>query len=373
MGLIIVLSVFNGFSDLVVTLYNSFDPDIKITAVKGKSFDPVDLKKENLRTIQGIEAVTYTLEENGLVKHNDRQFIATIKGVDTEFTNVNPVSDYMVDGDFTLSDDQGQYAILGSIVAYSLGIYLEDPLAQVNLYVPKKGSRINTLDPTSAFNQKLVRPSGVFAIQQDFDSKYLIIPLSLAREVIGTENNISAIEVKVSDDADINEVRESILALTGPSFDVKTRLMQHDLLYRILKSEKWAVFFILTFILIIAIFNIIGSMTMLIIEKKKDISLLKALGATRSMVRKIFLIEGTLVVMTGAILGVTLGFVVCYLQQEFEFVRLDNAESFIIEAYPVAMNPVDFISVIGTVFLIGIAASFYTSKVLVDKNQVKLA
>jgi lipoprotein-releasing system permease protein len=201
----------------------------------------------------------------------------------------------------------------------------------------------------------------------------MIIPLSLAREIIGTGKNISAIEVKVTDNADIDEVRESILDVTGSGFNVKTRLMQHDLLYRILKSEKWAVFFILTFILIIAIFNIIGSMTMLIIEKKKDISLLKALGATRSMVRKIFLIEGTLIVMAGALLGVILGFVVCYLQQKFEFVRLDNAESFIIEAYPVAMNPLDFISVIGTVFLIGLSASFYTSKVLVDKDKVKLA
>ncbi|HMT28763.1 MAG TPA: ABC transporter permease [Bacteroidia bacterium] len=362
MGLIIVLSVFNGFSNLVVSLYNSFDPDIKITALTGKTFEPAEINSAKLKLIEGVSNLAWTIEENALIKFSDRQFIATIKGVDENFFKIAKMNDKLIDGSLALTEKQTDYALVGGTIAYSLSLSLTDPYNVLTIYVPKKGKPVSILNPEEAFNIRPIRPGGVFAIQQDFDSKYVLVPLRFAREIIGYETRVSSLEIGLSDGADEEKIRDEIQSELGKNFEVRTRLQQHDFLYRILKTEKWAVYFILSFILIIAIFNIIGSLTMLIIEKKKDISILTALGAEKSLVRKIFLYEGMMVTMSGALTGLFLGSIICLLQQKFGIIKLENGESFLIDAYPVDLQLLDFVYVLLIVFVIGWIASLFTSK-----------
>lgn len=373
MGLVIVLSVFNGFGDLVVSLYNSFDPDIKVEPVRGKSFDPALIPLEALREIDGVAELSMVLQENALVKYGDKQFIATIKGVDQEYSEVTGVRDHIIEGEYALHNEEGSRAVVGSMVAYSLGMFVQDPLSVLSIYVPKRGAGYSPLDPFSAFNHELIRPSGIFAIQQDFDSKYIIVPMEFARTIIGQQQNVSAIEIAVRDGSNEEQVRKEVSTLIGNDYLVRSKLMQHDFLYQILKSEKWAVFLILSLILVISIFNIIGSLTMLILEKSKDVSVLKAMGATQSFVQQIFWVEGTMIVMAGGLTGMLAGFIICYIQDAYGVVRLDNAESFIIQSYPVAMQAQDFLSVLFTILSIGFVASYFASRTLAGKKEVKLA
>ena len=371
-GLVIVLSVFNGFSDLVVSLYNAFDPDVKVQPVEGKTFDASADDIRKITAIEGVAGVSLTLEEDALITHGDRQFIATIKGVDSNFEDVNRIGEYIIDGEYMPDDAQQDHAVVGSMVAWSLGIALDDPMGMLNIYVPRKDVAFNTLDPSSAFNNMVIKPSGVFAIQQDFDSRYILVPMEFARKVIGEESKVSAIEISLADGTDPDQIIPLVSEITGDETQVRSRVMQHALLNRILSSEKWAVFAILTFILIIAIFNIVSSLNMLILEKKKDMAVLRAMGATLGMARRIFIFEGTLIVLTGALSGILLGFLVCFVQQSFGLVKLENAESFIIDAYPVSMQVMDFIYILCTVSIIGMVASYYSSVSLVGRQKVQL-
>jgi lipoprotein-releasing system permease protein len=367
MGLIIVLSVFNGFSSLVVSLYNSFDPDIKISAAIGKTIEPRLLDTASIGKIKGVRALSLTLEENALIKYRDRQFIATVKGVDEGFLKIAALQDKIIDGDLILKDGKTNYAVVGSSIAYSLGLTIDDQFNPLSIYVPKKGKTSAILNPEDAFNIELIKASSVFAIQQDFDAKYLLVPLEFSRQLIGQESKVTAIEIGLKDGADEEAVRNKISEIAGDNYKVETRLQQHQFLYKILKSEKWAVYFILSFILVIAIFNIIGSLTMLIIEKEKDITILNALGADKELIRKIFLLEGVMITMSGAVTGILLGAVICFLQQQFGFIRLDDGESFVVDAYPVEMQAMDFLYVILIVFVIGFTASWYTSAKLAKR------
>lgn len=367
-GLIIVLSVFNGFSDLVVSLYNSFDPDLKISPVAGKSFDPVMVDYNGLKNIEGVEFISNSLEENALLKYGERQFIATIKGVDSNFFKIANIENSIVDGSLMLEDEKSSYAVVGGGIAYSLSLSLNDPFNVLSVYVPKKGKPVALTNPEEAFNIDVIRPSGIFAIQQDFDTKYVLVPLRFAREIIGHESKITSIEIGLAPGADEEKVKAQVKTIIGDKLKVQTRLQQHEFLYRILKSEKWAVYFILSFILIIAIFNIIGSLNMLIIEKKKDIGILKALGAEDKLIRNIFLTEGIMITMLGAVVGLFLGGIICFLQQQFGFIKLENADSFLIDSYPVAMEFMDFLYVILIVFSIGFLASLYTSRKISNEN-----
>ncbi len=361
MGLIIVLSVFNGFSNLVLSLYDSFDPDIKITAVKGKSFDPVTIDTNAIKKITGVEVLSWSLEENALIKFSDRQFIGTIKGVDENFLKIADIDSKIIDGELLLENRDQNFAIVGGGIAYSLSLVLNDPFNQLSIYVPKKGKPVSMLNPEEAFNISMIKPSGVFAIQQDFDSKYVLVPLRFARGLIDSPDKVSSLELGIANGTDEDEAALEIKSLLGNDFRVETRLQQHEFLYRILKTEKWAVYFILSFILIIAIFNIIGSLTMLIIEKKKDIGILSALGADNKTIRNVFLLEGILITMLGAFAGLALGGIICLLQQKFGFIKLDNSESFLINSYPVDMQTTDFLYVLAIVFAIGFFAAWYAS------------
>lgn len=369
MGLIIVLSVFNGFGDLVLSLYNSFDPDIKVTPVYSKTFDPDSAGIEKIKKLASVESVNETLEEHALLRYRDKQYIATIKGVPDGFLKSVSIYDKILDGQPILQQGDTNFAMVGGQIAYSLAIHLDDPLHSIGVYIPKHDVNYQTsMDPSAAFTGSNIYASSVFGIQQDFDSKYVLVPLRWAREIIGRERNVSALEIKIKGGYDATSVAQEISSITGKQFEVKDRFRQHDFLYKILASEKLAVFMILGFILLIATFNIIGTLTMLIIEKKKDIGLLLSMGADMSLVKRIFLLEGLLISLAGAVAGLLLGTIICFLQQTFGIIKLENAENFLVNAYPVNMQVTDFFYVFFTVFAIGALASWYTSNAIVKKQ-----
>jgi lipoprotein-releasing system permease protein len=369
MGLIVVLSVFNGFGNLVLSLYNSFDPDIKITSVYSKTFNPDSAGLEKIKQLPDVNYVNESLEEHALLRYRDKQYIATIKGVSENFLNSVDVKDKILDGAAVLQMGDTNFAIVGGQIAYSLALQLDDPLHSIGVYIPRHDINYQTaLDPSEAFNGRNIFASGVFGIQQDFDSKYVLVPIRWAREIIGRDKNISSIEIAAKKGTDLEHLTAQIKSITGNKFSVKDRYQQHDFLYKILRSEKLAVFMILGFILLIATFSIVGTLTMLIIEKKKDIALLLSMGADISMIKRIFLLEGILISLSGAIAGLILGALVCYAQQTFGIIKLENAENFLIDSYPVLMQIPDFFFVFITVFTIGAAAAWYTATVIVKKQ-----
>jgi lipoprotein-releasing system permease protein len=369
MGLIIVLSVFNGFGNLVLSLFNSFDPDIKVTSTYSKTFDPDSIGINSIKKLAAVKYVNESLEENALLRYSDRQFIATIKGVSEDFLKSTAISDKLLDGLAVLQKGDTNFAIVGGQIAYSLGLHLDDPLHSIGVYIPRRDVNYqSTLDPSEAFNGRNIYASAVFGIQQDFDSKYVLVPLRWAREIIGREKNISSLEIALREGSDSEATVAEIKKITGDRFEVKDRYQQHDFLYKILRSEKLAVFMILGFILLIATFNIIGTLTMLIIEKKKDIAILLSMGADLPLIKKIFLLEGLLISLSGAIAGLILGAGICYVQQSFGIIKLENAENFVVNAYPVLMQGTDFLLVFITVFAIGTAAAWYTANAIVKKQ-----
>ena len=269
MALIVVLSVFNGFDNLVHSLFNSFDPDLKITIKQGKRFTADLPTMEELRRIQGVLYVSKVVEENALLKYGKKQYIATIKGVSDEFTKMSGIDSMMIDGRFLLKSGKNEFAVVGQGIAIKLGVGLNF-INPIVVYVPRRTAQIS-LNPEKAFNRKYIFPSGIFAIQQDFDSKYVIVPIDFARDLMNITGEVSALELKLDPTVDLTVIQKQVKTIMGNSFNVKNRYEQEELLYRIMKTEKWAIYFILTFILIVASFNVIGSLTMLIIEKKKDI------------------------------------------------------------------------------------------------------
>lgn len=360
-GLIIVLSVFNGFSGLVMSLYDSFDPDIKISAKTGKTFEFSESDSLMLKSMPGIAHYSLVLEENALLKSGDRQVIATIKGVDRCYFDVTGINSKIIDGKIASSKDLN-FAVMGAGVAYSLSITPADQLNVVTVHVPKKGTTVSLISPDDAFATGVFRTTSVFSIQQEFDEKFVILPMGFVRDILEQYTNVSAIEIKVAEGFDSFEIKEELLAKVGEQRKVLTRLEQHEFLYKILRSEKWAVYLILSFILLIAVFNIAGSLNMLIIEKKRDIATLYSLGAFQNQIRGIFLLEGLLATLGGAIIGVLLGFAICWAQQQFGLIKLGGGEGYLVESYPVDMQLLDFITVLVLVGCIGFVASFITSR-----------
>ncbi len=357
MALIIVLSVFNGFDELIKSLYSTFDPEIKITLAEGKTFSPVITGFEEIRNLRGVHYFSEVLEENVLLRYGDRQYLATLKGVDDDFADVTGIDTMIVDGAFELMDQNRPYAVVGQGVAYYLGIGLNF-LNPLNIYSIKRTENIS-VNPEQAINRKFIFPSGIFSIEQEHNVKYVIVPISFARDLLGYSDEVSAVEIKLYPGADQNEVQEEIHSILGNEYLVQNRNEQNELFYRIMKSEKWAIFFILTFILIVASFNIIGSLTMLILDKKEDINTLRSLGASNKLIRKIFLLEGWMISILGAIFGLIIGSLIAWLQAKYGFIKLNSSGSFIIDAYPVVYKFPDVIKIFTTVLLIGLLAAWY--------------
>ncbi len=356
MVLIIVLSVFNGLENMVNSLFSTFDPDLEIRISKGKVFSPGGEQLNALKNINGIADYSLVLEENSLLRYDKRQYIATVKGVEENYAGITGLDSVMWDGEFILRAESGRpYAVVGLGVANNLGIGLNF-LSPLIIYVPERLGKVT--NPANAFIREYIYPSGIFSIEQEYDSKYIYIPIDIMRKLLAYTDEVSSIEVKFTEGAKAANVQPLVEDLFGKDFTVKNKYQQQEIFYKVMKSERLAIFFILTFILVIASFNIIGSLTMLIIEKKRDIGILRNLGATNGLIKKIFIFEGWLISVIGVVAGLLLGLLICWLQQEFGLVKLQG-ETLIMDAYPVTMKIADFLAVFATVLLIGYLAAWY--------------
>lgn len=359
MALIVVLSVFNGFEEVISSLFNSFDPDIRISARQGKTFDTETLQIDSIQEVEGVHEIVYVVEENALLKYRKNQHIARIKGVSEAYSLINALDTMMVSGQMKLQQGKQNFAVLGYGVSYYLGLSVNDFQEALRVYLPRRNPSSSVL-LNRAFNAGKVMPAGIFSIQQEIDSKYVLLPLRFVRDLLDYKNNeVTAVEIYLKDGVEAGKVKSKLIKLAGNDFKVEDRYQQQAVLYKIMKSEKWVTYLILTFILIIATFNIIGSLSIIMIDKKEDISFLWNLGADKSMIRKIFFLEGGLISLSGGVGGLILGGIIAWIQEEFELVQLATSGSFVISAYPVEMQAMDFIAVFATVIVIGVLATIY--------------
>ncbi len=373
MALIVVLSVFNGFDDLIRSLFNSFSPDIQITVIEGKTFDPEAEKFNEIKNLEGVADFAEVLEDKALLRYNQKQTIATVKGVSENFEDISGVDSMIVAGDFILTGEGENYTIIGQGIAYFLNVNINMDINYqfpIAVYVPRRTKQV-TLNPEQSIHKKYIFPSGIFSIEQNYDSKYIIVPLNFARELFEYSDEVSAIEVKLKNNANLKTIQNKIKNILGAEFEVKNRYEQNELFYKTMQSEKYVIFLILVFILVVASFNVIGSLTMLILEKKFDISTLRSLGTDLSVIKKVFLFEGCLISLIGAVIGLFAGLLICWLQIKYKLVGLEGSGTFIIDAYPVSIELYDIIAVLFIVFFIGLIAAWYPIRYITKRFIVQ--
>lgn len=367
MALVIVLSVFNGFDAVVKSFYNQFDPDLKVSPVKGKFFAADSISLLKIKDVSDVVALVEVMEDNALVKFRNHQQIATVKGVSPNFIQYAGLKNSLVEGDFVLSDSINDYGIFGAGIAYYLSLNLNDIVSPVEIYLPDQASSYS-IALSDAFKTAYIKPSGIFSTQQEFDVKYVIVPLHLMRELLG-KNQLSSIEIFLKPNTDVEAVKTKVKAIFGTQFMVMDRFQQQEVLYTIMKSEKWAVFTILSFILLVATLTIVGALSMLIIEKTKDIAILTSMGASLRLIRAVFVAEGLMICLSGALSGLTLGWLICWLQQSFGIIKINTTGStFAIESYPVDMQFADFALVFCTIVFIGFIAALIPA-LRISKNK----
>lgn len=358
LALVCTLSVFNGFQELVTTFFTAFDPELKVTSVSGKVFDAQDERIQSLRQLPEIEVFSESLEDNAMVQYKGRQAMVVIKGVEDNFNQLTAIDSILYGrGDMVLHDEVVDYAIPGVDVTSSLGtgIRFLDPL---EVYAPKRGSKINVANPSTSFQTAYLHSSGlIFAVnQQKYDASYILTSLSFARDLFQYDTEVSSIELKLKEGSNIYKVQKKISQSLGEDFQVLNRYEQQADTYRIMEVEKLISYAFLSFILLIACFNVIGSLSMLIIDKRADVVTLRNLGANDRLISKIFLLEGCMISFMGAIIGVALGLMLCFAQQEFGILSLGSGASsgaFVVDAYPVSVHFSDVGLVLITVLVIG--------------------
>ena len=377
LALVCTLSVFNGFQDLVATFFTAFDPELKITAASGKVFDAYDERIEKLRKLSEIEVFSESLEDNAMVQYNGKQAMVVIKGVEDNFNQLTAIDSILYGRDeMVLYDEIVDYAIPGVELTSILGtgIRFLDPL---EVYAPKRGTQINVANPASSFNVSYLHSSGlVFAVnQQKYDASYIITSLKFARDLFQYDTQVSSIELKLKEGVDTDAFAHKIGGILGNDFVVQNRFEQQADTFRIMQVEKLISYVFLTFILLVACFNVIGSLSMLIIEKKNDVVTLRGLGADDQLISRIFLFEGCLISFLGALVGVVLGLALCLVQQEFGILTLGGgagAGAFVVDAYPVSVHWQDVVLILVTVLVIGFLSVLYPvkffSRRLLEKN-----
>jgi len=357
MALIVVLSVFNGLEGFLLDLYRGFDPDLKIVPVEGKTFEPSDSLMFELRNMDGVLALSEVVEENVLVEYRKTRLVIRVKGIEPAFLDGSPLAENVVQGKAKLIADDGKpLAIVGRGVQYFLSLSMDDPFNPIQLFFPKN-LRPGILSPGDAYTQLALFPAGVFAIEKEFDDNFIILPLSQAARLTNYGNRRTSLEIRLKNPDEYGKWQSQINSLLGPNLKVLNSKEQHDGLLKALKLEKLFVFFTFSFILLLASFNIFFSLSLLAIEKKKDIAMLFAMGANTSLVRKIFLYEGALIALSGAFIGLILGVLITLIQQEFGLVRM-GAEASIIDAYPVKLRLSDLLYVTASIIAITLLISF---------------
>lgn len=360
-AMIILLSVFNGFETLVLDLQNSFYSDIEIQISKGKTFKPHKELLSKISSTSSIEDYSFILEENAYLKYKKKERIATVKGVDQNFYNVSRIEKSIAAGNSKLIENGINYAILGSGIDYYLGTDIKRPIDPIRISIPKK-KKTTAIVASQLLNTGSVMPGGVFLIQSEFDNKYMIIPLELMRKITKTKEEISSIEIRISETATLAKVKKQLLEKLGKDYTITTRNEQDKALYKAMKAEKWAVFAILGLIMFIISFNIVGSLSMISIEKKQDISILRAMGLKRKTIKFIFILQGVLGSIIGATIGLLLGLTILFAQKIFGFISLPSDGAFVIDSYPVYIEINDILLSFLMVVVISLIASYYPAK-----------
>jgi len=356
-ALVIVLSVFNGLEGLLRSLNNSFDPEIKIEASKGKSFEVNDALLNRIKSIENVAVVTEVIEDFALVRYRDADIIVTMHGVSPSFVDQHRLDDSIVEGELKLQDKNGGYAILGRGVRYALSIPVTETIYPLQIFYIKN-AKSSVIDPSKLYTSRNIMPSAVFGIEKNIDENNIFLPLDFVVDLMDYGNKRTSLEVKAKPGADLKTTRSVIQKELGDTFLVLTNDEQHKDIYRLLNLEKLFTFIALTLLILIASINIFFSLMMLAIDKKKDISILSAIGAQPQLIKKIFLGEGALIAFSGAATGLLLGGVICWAQQQFGLVGM-GMESAIVNAYPVEMRVVDFASVAATIIISTGLISFY--------------
>lgn len=359
-ALVCSLSVYNGFTELAASLFSEFDPQLKITARAGKAFDPTILAIRQIRELPEIAVFSEVVQDNALIRFGERQIVATVKGVSDNYSQLTRIDSTLIDGTFMLREDVVDYATVGVGVAYSLGARaaFATPL---ELYAPKRNKTVNLANPSTSFNQEYAQVGAVFRIDQPiYDENYVIVPLPLARDLFTYEKEVTSIELRLQDGTNIQKVQNQIASILGPDFRVEDQYQQQAASFKMVKVEKWITYLILSFILIIALFNIVGSLSMLMIEKKSDVRTLRNMGADNQLISRIFLFEGWMISVFGALIGIVIGMIVCILQRQWGILKLGQTTGdFIIDAYPVNVQFFDIFMVFVTVCVMGFLAAWY--------------
>ncbi|MBO7202396.1 MAG: ABC transporter permease [Paludibacteraceae bacterium] len=354
MALVVILSVFNGFGSLVQGQFSNFDPDLKIQKIEGKTFFAEDVKLSELRKIVGVERVCEVVQENALFQYEDRQETGVVKGVTEDFGKMTDVEKTLLGGEFLLRHGDIDYAVGGVGLAANMGFrhFFNTP---IRIYAPQREGQINMANPEGSFMMDYVYCSGIFGVEQaEYDEKMLIVDLQLARELFEyEEDEMTALEIQLFSEKAEKEVREKIQTLIGEGFQIKNRTEQHESYFRIMQVEKWITYLILSFILLIAIFNIIGSLSMLIMDKEDDIKTLRNLGARKSLIQRIFFLEGWLISFVGAIIGVVIGVVLCVIQMYFGLITMPGADMYTMIPYPIELHFIDVLLVLLTITVMG--------------------
>ena len=368
MAMVILLSVFNGFEGLIKSMYRSFDPDIRITPVRGKVFPIDSLPRERFLAIDGVRDAAYALEDNAVFEYRDRQAFGTMCGVDSLYRQVVPLDSLRTEGVFQLQFGDFPEAYVGQGMAYALGIRvnLNSP---ISVYVPRRG-RVSPLLPYSFYKKQNIFPSGVFALEAEVDGKYVIVPLHFAQELLDYPGQASSVAIRLEADASPQRVQQQIGQWLGDDYKIQSRYQQKESFYRIMMYEKWGIYFIILLVLVIASFSLIGSLVMLIIEKRKDSQTLVTMGADTKLLRKIFVAEGMLIYLIGAGGGLLLGVALALAQQHFGFLKL-SGETFLIDAYPVEVHPSDLAWVIVTFVSVSYLISVLTVRAMIPKKEIR--
>ena len=367
MAMVILLSVFNGFEGLIKSMYRSFDPDIRITPVRGKVFPIDSLPRERFLAIDGVRDAAYALEDNAVFEYRDRQAFGTMCGVDSLYRQVVPLDSLRTEGVFQLQFGDFPEAYVGQGMAYALGIRvnLNSP---ISVYVPRRG-RVSPLLPYSFYKKQNIFPSGVFALEAEVDGKYVIVPLHFAQELLDYPGQASSVAIRLEADASPQRVQQQIGQWLGDDYKIQSRYQQKESFYRIMMYEKWGIYFIILLVLVIASFSLIGSLVMLIIEKRKDSQTLVTMGADTKLLRKIFVAEGMLIYLIGAGGGLLLGVALALAQQHFGFLKL-SGETFLIDAYPVEVHPSDLAWVLVPFVSVSYLISVLTVRAMIPKKEI---
>ena len=360
-ALILVLSVFNGFEDLVKTLYSSFYPDIKIFPATGKQINLTQDQLNQLRSIKGVRSISLIAEEKALLQNGEYQSIIYLKGVDENYTSVTTVADHIIKGSFNTGETDNPRLVLGAGIENAVGVQSDRNLSPLVVYLPKKAG-VDLSNPLQSISADTINTSGAFVIQQDFDNKYALTNLGFVKKMLGMSADVySAAEISIRADANEKEIKERMMNLLKTSYLVQTRYEQNRSLYSIMQVEKWVIYGVLSLILVVAAFNMVGALTMLVLEKKQDISVLHALGGSQSFIQKIFLSEGLLLALIGGGAGMLIAFLLAFIQLNFKIIPLEG-NSFLIDYFPVKLSLPDFLLVGITVLAIALLASWLPAR-----------